>query len=230
MNAVPRETAGGAPPPPREAREFFGDRLGLAQHYVDLLAGVATGRGLLGPREVGRLWERHVLNCGVIHEVIPDGANVADIGSGAGLPGIVLALHRPDLSMTLVEPMLRRSVFLEEAVAALGLLNAVVVRARIEELRGRMDFEAVTARAVAPLHKLVRWTMPVLRPGGMLVAVKGESAMDEVGAAARELDRRPVWSWEIQTFGAGVVEPPTRAVVVAREQAPDQAGTEPRER
>ncbi len=228
MNAVPRETAGGAPPPSREAREFFGDRLGLAQRYVDLLAGVATERGLLGPREVGRLWERHILNCAVIHEVIPTGADVADIGSGAGLPGIVLALHRPDLSVTLVEPMLRRSVFLEEAVTELGLANAVVVRARIEELRGRMDFDVATARAVAPLRTLVRWTMPVLRPGGMLVAVKGESVMDEIDAAAGVLGRAPVATWEIRTLGAGVVEPPTRAVIVARQEAVGQAGTEQR--
>lgn len=230
MNAVSRETAGGAPPPPREAREFFGDRLGLAQRYADLLAWVATDRGLLGPREVARLWERHVLNCAVIHEAVPLGADVADIGSGAGLPGVVLALRRPDLSMTLVEPMLRRSVFLEEAVEELGLRNAVVVRARIEELRGRMDFDVATARAVAPLRRLVRWTMPVLRPGGMLVAVKGESAMDEVAAAARELGVSPVASWDLRMLGTGVVEAPTRVVVVARERAVGQAGTEPHRR
>lgn len=219
MNAVPRETAGGAPPPPSEAREFFGDRLGLVQRYVDLLAGTATERGLLGPREVGRLWDRHVLNCGVIHEVIPQGSEVADIGSGAGLPGIVLALHRPDLTVTLVEPMLRRSVFLDEAVEALGLPNTVVVRARVEELRGRMDFDVATARAVAPLRKLVRWTMPVLRPGGMLVAIKGGSAMEDVEAAAGELRREPVAWWDVRSLGAGVVRPPTRVVVVTRKAA-----------
>lgn len=215
MNTVSRETvSGGVPEPPAEAREFFGDQLETAVRFADLLAGPGIERGLLGPREVPRLWERHLLNCAVVHEAIHDGADVADVGSGAGLPGVVLALHRPDLSVTLVEPLLRRSRFLEEAVATLGLPNASVIRARVEELRGRLTVAVATARAVAGLATLAGWTSPMLRPRGVLVAIKGASAYAELADARRELARMGVASAEVRSYGAGVVDPPTRAVVI----------------
>ncbi|HEX6328516.1 MAG TPA: 16S rRNA (guanine(527)-N(7))-methyltransferase RsmG, partial [Jiangellaceae bacterium] len=133
-----------------------------------MLAGPGIERGLLGPREVPRLWDRHLLNCAVIQDAVAQGATVLDVGSGAGLPGVVLAVVRPDLAVTLVEPLLRRSVFLGEVVAELRLSNVNVVRSRAEELHGKVIADVVTARAVAPLDRLARWTIPLVRTGGLL--------------------------------------------------------------
>lgn len=169
-------------PEPASAAAVFSDGLAGARRYVALLADDGLRRGLIGPRERGRLWTRHVLNCALAAAAIPAGARVVDIGSGAGLPGIPLALARPDLRLDLVETLLRRTTFLDEAVTLLGLEDRVrVVRARAEEAVatvGRAD--VVTARAVAPLAKLARWAAPLLRGDGLFVALKGESAADEV--------------------------------------------------
>ena len=170
------------PPPPPEAATLFGERLEAATAYAGWLGGAGTERGLLGPRESSRLWERHLLNCAVVGEAVPAGVTVADLGSGAGLPGIPLALARPDLQVTLVEPLLRRAVFLTEVVEALGLSGVQVVRSRGEELHGRRTFEVVTSRAVAPLEKLLTWSVPLVTPGGSVVAMKGASAAEEVAA------------------------------------------------
>ena len=138
-------------------------------------------RGLIGPREAPRLWDRHLLNCAVLGEVVPRGVAVADVGSGAGLPGLVLAIARPDLRVTLVEPLLRRTRFLDEVVDLLGLQAQVeVLRGRAEELADGRTFDVVTARAVAPLERLARWCLPLVAPGGELVAMKGASAPAEV--------------------------------------------------
>lgn len=214
MGAVSRETRALGVEPPASAREFFGERVAKAARFVTLLAGPGRERGLIGPREAPRLWERHILNSAVVHVAIPRGATVADVGSGAGLPGVVLALHRPDLSVTLVEPMLRRSSFLEEVISDLELRNTSVLRARAEELHGELEVDVVTARAVAPLAKLARWTIPLLRAGGTLIALKGSSAVNEVETASKELARLGVASWRVESYGSGVVDPPTRAVVV----------------
>jgi 16S rRNA (guanine527-N7)-methyltransferase len=160
---------------------------GLAA-YAELLATEGTKRGLIGPREIPRLWDRHLLNCAVVERLIPAGASVADVGTGAGLPGMVLALVRPDLDVTLVEPMLRRTTFLSEAVDGLGLRNASVLRARAEEIRDR-EFDVVTSRAVAPLDRLAGWCLPLCVPGGVMMAMKGSSARAELAAAGSELDR-----------------------------------------
>ena len=149
---------------------MFGVRLELAEQYAELLASAGVIRGLIGPRETPRLWERHLLNCAVLGELIPTDSTVCDIGSGAGLPGLVLAIARPDLTVTLVEPLLRRTTFLDEAVQELGLDQVEVIRARAEELHGRRRFDVVTSRAVAPLPKLARWSLPLTRPGGVVVA------------------------------------------------------------
>lgn len=162
---------------------MFGVRLPLAEEYVELLAGPAEIRGLIGPREVPRLWERHVLGCAVVTDLIGPDASVCDIGSGAGLPGLVWAMRRPDLAVTLVEPLLRRTTFLAEVVAQLGLSNVEVVRARAEALHGSRLFDVVTSRAVAPMSKLLGWSLPLVRQGGHLLAMKGSSARDEVEAA-----------------------------------------------
>ena len=215
MGSVSRETTGGgAPAPPPAAVEYFGDRLPAVERYVKLLAGPGIERGLLGPREVPRLWDRHVLNCAVIQNAMPQEATVVDVGSGAGLPGVVLAVVRPDLAVTLVEPLLRRSVFLSEVVAELRLPNVEVVRSRAEDLHGKVVADVVTARAVAPLIRLARWTLPLLRSSGLLVALKGSSVRDELAEAADALKVLGAVSWRVSEYGAGVVDPPSLAAVV----------------
>ncbi|MGH8823419.1 MAG: 16S rRNA (guanine(527)-N(7))-methyltransferase RsmG [Jiangellaceae bacterium] len=200
--------------PPAAAATVFGDRLVLAERYVALLAGPGIERGLIGPREAPLLWQRHVMNCAVVQEALPKGSTVADVGSGAGLPGVVLAVARPDLQMTLVEPLLRRARFLREVLDALDLHNAAVVRSRAEDLAGQLEVEAVTARAVAPLEQLARWTLPLLSTGGRLLALKGVSIVDEVARASTALRRMGAASWAVQEFGRGIVDPPTRVAVV----------------
>jgi 16S rRNA (guanine527-N7)-methyltransferase len=210
MSSVSRETPGA----PTAARQYFGDRLDAVQRYADLLAGPGMERGLLGPREVPRLWERHLLNCAVVEEAIPAEATVVDVGSGGGLPGVVLALLRPDVTMMLVEPLLRRASYLREVVAELGLGNTEVVRARAEDLHGKVLADRVTARAVAPVEMLARWCLPLLRPGGALVALKGESVAAELTAAAGRLEALGAVSWEVRLYGVGVVDPPTRVAFI----------------
>lgn len=187
-----------------------------ANKYVDLLAGEGVKRGLLGPRETPRLWSRHVLNCAVVAPLFAEGAAVADLGSGAGLPGIVLAIARPDLHMTLIEPLLRRATFLSEVVDHLSL-PALVVRARAEDLHGRQYFDYVTARAVAPLDRLAEWAIPLCAPQGELVAWKGAAAADEVAAARVALQKRGARSVQIEHYGMGVVTP---LATVVRIQSP----------
>ncbi|WP_246456378.1 16S rRNA (guanine(527)-N(7))-methyltransferase RsmG [Nocardioides mesophilus] len=197
---------------------MFGSRLPLAEEFCRLLATEGVVRGVIGPREAPRLWERHLLNCAVVHERIPRGVTVADVGSGAGLPGLVIAIARPDLTVTLVEPLLRRTSFLEEVVAALDLDNVVVTRARAEELLGTRHFDVVTSRAVAPLGRLLTWCVPLVSPGGMMLAMKGSSAAGEIEAAARELRRLRRYGPgepEVLQAGTGVVEPVTTLVRVA---------------
>ena len=170
----------GAAPP--AAHTVFGDRLPVLEAYAGLLAGPGVERGLLGPREAPRLWERHLLNCAGLAELVEPDQVVLDLGSGAGLPGLVLAALRPDLTVVLVEPLLRRATFLQEAVAALELTHVVVRRARAEELAGSLLVDVVTARAVAPLDRLVGWGLPLLRPDGRLLALKGERADEELAS------------------------------------------------
>lgn len=207
---VSRET----PPPPESAVGVFSHHLPLARRYADLLASDGVVRGLIGPREVPRLWERHLVNCALLGEAIAPGLDVCDVGSGAGLPGVVLALSRPDLQVTLVEPLLRRSNFLDEVVAQLGLMNVEVVRARAEELHGRREFSVVTSRAVAPLGRLLRWSMPLVRQGGELIAMKGSSVHDEIREAAPVLKKVGAGQIRVEEYGEGLVERPTIVVRV----------------
>lgn len=168
---------------------FAPERLEVLERYAALLASEGVTRGLIGPREVPRLWDRHLVNCGLLAGLVPEGARVADLGSGAGLPGLVLALARPDLQVTLIEPMARRVAFLEEACALLGAARVSVVRGRAEERSRDPRFEVVTARALAPLPRLLSWGLPLVAPGGALLAMKGSSAEREVTEAAAELAR-----------------------------------------
>ena len=208
------------PPVPDEqerlaAERLFGERLPLAERYVAHLASSGIVRGLIGPREVPRLWSRHVLNCAVVEELISTGARVADVGSGAGLPGLCLALARPDLRITLIEPLERRVQWLDEVVADLGLTNVRVLRARAEQARDEVgEVDVVTARAVSALVGLVDITLPLLRGTGELLALKGRSAADEVRKAQKKLNRLGARSTEIVPAGADLLEEPTTVVRV----------------
>jgi 16S rRNA (guanine527-N7)-methyltransferase len=203
------------PLPSAEAIAEFGDSLAKAQHYVELLATDGVTRGLIGPRETSRLWERHLLNCALVAELVPVRGELVDIGSGAGLPGIVLAMLRPGVQVVLLEPLLRRSVFLEECVSALDLPNATVLRARAEDkAASRISADVATARAVAPLDRLVGWAAPLLRPGGQLLAIKGQSAAAELEAAEPVLSRLGVRSAEVLQAGHGRVVSATTIVRV----------------
>ncbi|HEX2892380.1 MAG TPA: 16S rRNA (guanine(527)-N(7))-methyltransferase RsmG [Marmoricola sp.] len=212
-----------APEPPEAARAVFGDRLALAVQYADRLADTGVSHGLIGPREVPRLWERHLLNCAVLSDLLPVGAAVVDVGSGAGLPGIPVAVRRPDLSVTLVEPLLRRVTWLEAVLPELGLSTVQVRRARAEELAHEVSVPFVTARAVAPLDRLVRWGAPLLVPGGEMLAIKGRSAQDELTEHAALLGRWGI-SGEVVRVGASLLEEPT---VVVRLTVPDPAAVQP---
>lgn len=180
------------------------------------LADTGISHGLIGPREVPRLWDRHILNCAVIAEVMPQGARVMDVGSGAGLPGLCLAIVRPDLHVTLVEPMERRTAWLTMVSTDLGLDNVTVERARAEELHGRLVADVVTARAVAALDRLARWCMPLVAPGGHLVAMKGSSAEREVLDAAATVQRLGGVSSSVQVCGSALLDPPTTVVVIGK--------------
>jgi 16S rRNA (guanine527-N7)-methyltransferase len=205
--------------PPPVAAVLFGDRLPLAERYAALLATDGMIRGLIGPREAPRIWDRHLVNCAVIAEIIPSGASVADIGSGAGLPGIVLGVARPDLQITLVEPLARRVAFLTEVVAELGLTQVRVLRARAEECVGDLPpASVVTARAVAPLDRLAAWCLPIAEVGGKLLALKGASAAEEVAEHRNAISRIGGGTPVIHECGVGLVEPPVTVVEVVRER------------
>ena len=203
-----------APDAPAEAADVFGDALDQARRYAELLATDGVTRGLIGPRETDRLWERHLMNCAVLAELLPEHGQLVDIGSGAGLPGIVLAMLRPSIEVTLLEPLLRRSVFLEECVAELGLANAAVLRARAEDKAGQRRADIATARAVAPLDRLAGWAAGLLRPGGQLLAIKGQSAEAELAAAGPVLARLGVRSAEVLQARHGRVVSATTVVRV----------------
>jgi 16S rRNA (guanine527-N7)-methyltransferase len=169
------------------AQEVYGTQYPLVSRYVDILTTTAVEWGLIGPREAAKVWDRHIFNCAALSGLIADQTSVADVGSGAGLPGIPLALLRPDLQVTLIEPLLRRSTFLTETIEKLALVDRVqVVRARAED--HHQSYDAVLARAVAPLDRLIGWCNPLRATGGIILALKGESAADEVAAAKHQLE------------------------------------------
>ncbi len=210
-----------APPPPEAAVRVFGDALPLAQEYVAQLASEGVVRGLIGPREVPRLWERHVLNSAAVAEAVAAGARVVDVGSGAGLPGIPLGLARPDVGLTLVEPMARRVEFLDQTVAALGASGRGwrVVRGRAEERSvatavGPVD--VVTARAVAPLPRLVGWCRGLMRPGTQLVALVGARALQDLPRMLPELTAAGMRDVHPRAVGADLGDAATTVVVMTR--------------
>lgn len=224
MAAAVGDEAGPVEVPPdvrASAETLFGARLSLAQEYAWLLTTDGVLRGLIGPREGQRIWERHLLNCAALSELIPTGASVIDVGSGAGLPGLVLAVARADVSVTLIDSMARRTDFLAEAVAALGLTEQVrVVRARAEESAGRVPAaQVVTARALAPLDQLVRWCLPLAVAGGRVLAIKGGSAADEVAAHRSAVRRLGGGTPTVRECGVGLLTPPTTVVEVVRAES-----------
>ena len=232
MADVSRET----PSTPDAARRAFpSERLKLAERYVELLATDGVVRGLIGPREAPRLWERHLLNCAAVAEMVPEGSSVCDVGSGAGLPGVVLAITRPDLEVELVEPLLRRTTFLAETVAALDLANVTVTRGRAEDLHGVRRFDVVTSRAVAPLARLLGWSMPLVTPEGVLLGMKGSSVAGEIEDACTALADLGCAPPEILEIGDSDALSTTRVVRVrwadpTQVSWPERAGSPKRHR
>ncbi len=197
------------------------DQTQTAREYHRWLAEVATVRGLIGPREVDRLWDRHIFNSAVVESLIPQEATVADIGSGAGLPGIPLAIARPDIQVTLIEPLLRRTTFLSEVVESLNLTNVRVVRGRAEEkaVREQVEpFDVVTSRAVAPLGKLSKWCLPLVKTGGSMVALKGSTAEEEIQRDATDIGKANGTNPRVTELGAEVLSTVTYAVIIDKKE------------
>jgi 16S rRNA (guanine527-N7)-methyltransferase len=195
---------------PEIAAELFGDRIDVARSFTDALAREGEARGLIGPLELPRLWTRHILNS-VIAAPLFHGS-VADIGSGAGLPGLVLAIARPDVQWTLIEPMERRVTWLNEQVAALALTNVDVVRARAEDVRPSEGFDVVTARAVSALRTLIPLIAPLVRDGGELTLLKGMNAANEIDAAQKQITKFRLSDVRVEVLGEGVLPETTRVV------------------
>ncbi|MGK2853071.1 MAG: 16S rRNA (guanine(527)-N(7))-methyltransferase RsmG [Microbacteriaceae bacterium] len=187
---------------PPAAAAVFGEQQELARMFVRDLAQYGELLGLIGPLERPRLWTRHVVNSGLVAPLVRGGARVGDVGSGAGLPGMVLALARPDARFTLIEPMERRAAWLADEAARLGLGNVEVLRSRAEEIHLAQGFDQVTARAVSALRTLIPLAAPLLRPGGELILMKGSGAAAEIASAQKEIRRFHLSVPEIVVLGS----------------------------
>lgn len=209
---VPPEAALGVQAPPAVAREIFGPMLPVARAYAALLAGPGVQRGLIGPGEKGRIWDRHLLNSAVVAELVPVPGLLVDLGSGAGLPGIVLAMLLPSAQVILLDPMARRTAFLQECVRELGLSNAEVRRGRAEDLAGQIGADVVTARAVAPLDRLAVLAVGLSHPGGLVLAIKGAAAAQEIDRARPVLRRLGATGVELVAAGSGRIHPPAMVI------------------
>jgi len=201
---------------PTEASAVFGENLERARRFTAALGEHGEERGLIGPLEPARLWSRHILNSAVAAPLFASGARVGDVGSGAGLPGIVLAIARPDVQWVLIEPMERRVTWLQEQKDALGLDNVEIVRARGEEWTEGAVLDAVTARAVSALKTLIPLTAPLVRVGGELVLLKGANAANEIDAAAKQIRKYGLDDIRVEMVGDGVIAEPTRVVRATR--------------
>lgn len=195
---------------PCEASSLFGTQLPVAMQFVDDLVAQGELLGLLGPREYDKIWTRHILNCAVVAPELY--GHVADVGAGAGLPGLVLAIMRPDVRFTLIETMERRAHWLETEAVALGLHNVTVINARAEEVAGTADFDIVTARAVAAFKTLIPWCVPLLKDGGKLLLIKGRSAQDEITKAAKALRKANIDEVQVRHLGVDLLDTPTTVI------------------
>ena len=195
---------------PAQAAQVFGVQLALARQFTANLAQYGEELGLIGPLELPRLWSRHILNCGIVAPLLT--GRVGDVGSGAGLPGLVLAIARPDVEFVLIEPMERRTAWLNDQVAELSLTNVTVVRDRAEDVRRDVLLDQVTARAVSALKKLIPMTAPLVRPGGELVLMKGAGAAAEIEAASKQIRAFKLHNVEVLTLGEGILDEVTRVV------------------
>ncbi len=195
---------------PDAAAALFGERIDLARRFTAALGEFGEERGLIGPLEPPRLWSRHILNSAVAAPLFH--GRVGDVGSGAGLPGIVLAIARPDVEWVLIEPMERRVAWLDEQVESLGLTNVEVIRARAEDWKSGQQFDAVTARAVSALRTLIPLTAPLVRNGGELILLKGANAANEIDAAKKQIRQFKLTNVRVEPVGEGVVDEPTRVV------------------
>jgi len=209
-----------APRPPRAAGEIFGEHLPLAVRYADLLVSTGIEHGLVGPREAPKVWERHLVNCAVVESLLPHRSRLIDIGSGAGLPGVALAIARPDLKVTLIEPLARRTRWLDDVVAQLGLTQVTVQRARAEDMGALIQAPIVTARAVARLDKLATWSWPLLPQGGRLLALKGESAETELEETTPTLQTLGLARSAVHEVGADVLAVPVRVIELVKAPRP----------
>jgi 16S rRNA (guanine527-N7)-methyltransferase len=196
---------------PAAAVAIFGDQIDQARSFAQTLAGDSDELGLLGPRELDKLWSRHILNSAVVAELVRPGDKVADVGSGAGLPGIPMAIARPDAQFVLIEPMERRSTWMLEVVEDLGLKNVRVLRSRAEDVT-EQDFDIVTARAVAALDKLLKMCVPLIKPGGALIALKGSKAAEEITNSKKLEKKLGISSFEILVCGEKFLPEPTSVV------------------
>lgn len=200
---------------PAIAASLFGDRIELARQFTADLAREGETRGLIGPLEPPRLWSRHVVNSALVAPLLRSG-RVGDVGSGAGLPGLVLAIARPDVALVLIEPMERRVDWLTEEADALGLDNVEVVRARAEDAQLGEPLDQVTARAVSALSKLLPLTAPLLRPGGEFIVMKGARVDEEIAAAQKVIRKLGLQNVTVELLGEGVVPDPTRVFRATR--------------
>ena len=196
---------------PAAAVAIFGDQIDQARSFAQTLANDSDELGLLGPRELDKLWSRHILNSAVVAELVRPGDKVADVGSGAGLPGIPMAIARPDAEFVLIEPMERRSSWMLEVVEDLGLKNVRILRSRAEDVT-EQDFDIVTARAVAALDKLLKMCVPLLKPGGALIALKGSKAAEEIANSKKLEKKLGISSFEILVCGEKFLAEPTSVV------------------
>lgn len=194
---------------PAVAAELFGNRIELARSYTAELGERGEELGLIGPLEPPRLWTRHILNCALLAPLLRPGT-VGDVGSGAGLPGLVLAIARPDVDLVLIEPMERRVDWLRSESERLGLENVSVVRARAEEAALPAPLDQVTARAVSALSKLIPITAPLVREGGELVFMKGARVEEELEGAAKAVRKARLRDIEVLVLGEGIVPEATR--------------------
>lgn len=196
---------------PLQAAELCGKFLPQIRHFTSDLADQGEILGLIGPLEIPRLWSRHILNCAVVAPLLRPGV-VGDVGSGAGLPGLVLSILRPDVTFVLIEPMERRVAWLTDQVASLGLQNVSVIRARAEDVHPEHSFDQITARAVSALRTLIPLTAPLLRAGGELVLMKGARAEEEIDGAVKAARKYRLRDIEVITLGEGVLPDVTRVI------------------